>query len=162
MESEVLLAVPCPLSPVPCPLSPITQSRSPDSNRGPPAYEASALPPELRRHRRGNGGVRTRGLRAGGATLFRLSYIPGVMQRGRRGSNPRHPAWKAGALPLSYSPAAPSTWIGARPPAGNRTRSLSDLQSDAFPLGDGRRKCAVAREGFEPPTRGSSTRRSTS
>ena len=34
-----------------------------------------------------------------------LSYIPIDIQKGRRGSNPRHPAWKAGALPLSYSPA---------------------------------------------------------
>src|SRR5215207_270380 len=30
-----------------------------------------------------------------------------MVQKGRRGSNPRHPAWKAGALPLSYSPAKP-------------------------------------------------------
>lgn len=75
-----------------------------------------------------------------------------------------------------------------RPPAGSRTRSVSDLQSDAFPLGDGRRReyqraesnrrplpyqgsalppelrwrgRGAAPEGVEPPTRGSSTRRST-
>lgn len=50
----------------------LAKSRSPESNRGPLAYEASALPPELRRRPRyrGNGGARTRGLRAGGATLW--------------------------------------------------------------------------------------------
>ncbi len=43
-------------------------------------------------------GLRTRDLRVGGATLCRLSYVRDVWSR-RRGSNPRPPRSKRGALP---------------------------------------------------------------
>jgi hypothetical protein len=92
----------------------------------------------------------------------RLSYIPGVVLiRGRRGSNPRQPAWEAGALPLSYSPMRPTL----------RSAETSRRESNPVAVGTAvrclptwpreERWRTVAREGFEPPTRGSSTRRST-
>src|SRR3989440_12317557 len=52
---------------------------------------------------------------------------------GKRDSNPRPPAWKAGALPLSYSRGAPhaSKWRGGEL-LDPRRRLTADLQSAPF------------------------------
>src|SRR5262249_44169854 len=57
---------------------------------------------------------------------------------GKRDSNPRPPAWKAGALPLSYSRipsrravARPRSWWGEED-LNPRRRSPADLQSAPF------------------------------
>src|SRR5436305_9138235 len=48
---------------------------------------------------------------------------------GKRDSNPRPPAWKAGALPLSYS--RPGEWWGGED-LNPRRRTPADLQSAPF------------------------------
>src|SRR3989442_6973887 len=54
---------------------------------------------------------------------------------GKRDSNPRPPAWKAGALPLSYSrpclPGRPRKWWGGED-LNPRRRTPADLQSAPF------------------------------
>src|ERR1044071_2768691 len=85
---------------------------------------------------------------------------------GKRDSNPRPPAWKAGALPLSYSRKAPhaSKWWGGED-LNPRRRLPADLQSAPFGhLGTSPNPPACLRippkppktlalaGGFEPPT----------
>src|SRR5881396_196449 len=83
---------------------------------------------------------------------------------GKRDSNPRPPAWKAGALPLSYSRL--SQWWGGED-LNPRRRLPADLQSAPFghlgtspnlpacdenlSLANAAQKLALA-GGFEPPT----------
>src|SRR3954453_22703667 len=51
---------------------------------------------------------------AGSLTGANWSVRLGLLQSGRRDSNPQHPAWKAGTLPLSYArnagPLLTGTW----------------------------------------------------
>jgi hypothetical protein len=98
-------------------------------------------PTELRSHdvlsttRRAAARVRTGDLPLTRRALFHLSY-DGIGE-GMAGFEPAAFALAARRSGrLSY---IPGDVLRSRPPAGNRTRSLSDLQSDAFPLGHGRR-----------------------
>src|SRR5205809_6178808 len=52
-----------------------------------------------------------------------------IQWSGKRDSNPRPPAWKAGALPLSYS--RPDRWWGGED-LNPRRRTPADLQSAPF------------------------------
>src|SRR6267378_4276630 len=117
-------------------------SPCPGLNRRPRPYQGRALPTEL--HGRTD-----------------------KVWSGKRDSNPRPPAWKAGALPLSYSRAfvsptrRASRWWGGED-LNPRRRTPADLQSAPFghlgtspnpPAvpGNSSKKLALA-GGFEPPT----------
>src|SRR3989449_9688776 len=117
-------------------------SPCPGLNRRPRPYQGRALPSEL--HGRNHG---TRSLRAsihsdlaGAARLARRlravshSSARATIWSGKRDSNPRPPAWKAGALPLSYSRISPfpaTQWWGGED-LNPRRRSPADLQSAPF------------------------------
>src|SRR6266513_6066041 len=87
-------------------------SPCPGLNRRPRPYQGRALPTEL--HGRSD-----------------------IVWSGKRDSNPRPPAWKAGALPLSYSRAClspsrrDSRWWGGED-LNPRRRTPADLQSAPF------------------------------
>src|SRR5205085_12083071 len=91
-------------------------SPCPGLNRRPRPYQGRALPTELHGHARS---------------------ISSVQWSGKRDSNPRPPAWKAGALPLSYSrnaiPRVPRRyqWWGGED-LNPRRRTPADLQSAPF------------------------------
>src|SRR5688500_10166023 len=105
--------------------------------------------------------------------------LPGLRWSGRRDSNPRHPAWKAGTLPAELHPPFGSTPTRPLPDGGEgrirtfEARGASDLQSDAFGrfatspgiagnhprispfstgFSDAARRLELAK-GIEPPTR---------
>src|SRR4051812_48276780 len=76
-----------------------TESCCWDLNPGPPPYQGGALPTELQQRRRHRRAVRATGKMA-------LPVIRGAARTGQSGRwdlNPRHLAWKARALPLSYT-----------------------------------------------------------
>src|SRR5436189_5373719 len=124
----------------------------PGLNRRPRPYQGRALPTELHGRRK--------------KARAQNSWS------GKRDSNPRPPAWKAGALPLSYSrpsesrPRQPEKWWGGED-LNPRRRPPADLQSAPFghlgtspnlPACDENlsveerwQKLALA-GGFEPPT----------
>src|SRR5215470_4091707 len=151
-------------------------SPCPGLNRRPRPYQGRALPTELHGHSR----HRHRGaprLRRGVPNAWGLGGhfgAPMSIWSGKRDSNPRPPAWKAGALPLSYS-RAPSRRAVARPRSwwgeedlNPRRRPPADLQSAPFgqlgylpaypqtvtPRDEtlNRLKCLALAGGFEPPT----------
>src|SRR5712692_5356083 len=116
-------------------------SPCPGLNRRPRPYQGRALPSELH------------------------GPVPRTWS-GKRDSNPRPPAWKAGALPLSYSRKTPhsSKWWGGED-LNPRRRLPADLQSAPFGhLGTSPNPPACMRilpklpktlalaGGFEPPT----------
>src|SRR3990170_2988079 len=57
--------------------------------------------------------------------------MPFVLWSGKRDSNPRPPAWKAGALPLSYSRTSCLGWWGGED-LNPRRHPPADLQSAPF------------------------------
>ncbi len=74
--------------------------------------------------------------------LYRLSYVGVTSTSGKRDSNPRPSAWKADALPLSYSRVEKRWWGGKD--SNLRRRTPTDLQSVPF-----------SHSGTSPPTRNS-------
>ena len=73
------------------------------------------------------------------------THTPVTIWSGKRDLNPRPPAWKAGALPLSYS-----RIIQQRPSPSCMLRTAADM----FPThGWGSSRCpkTLGRGGFEPP-----------
>ena len=63
--------------------------------------------------------------------------IPKLLKRwsGRRGSNPRRPAWEAGILPLNYSRAL-TNLLFSRLPIAKRKRGLQSLRNPLNPQFD--------------------------
>src|SRR5215470_10185245 len=139
-------------------------SPCPGLNRRPRPYQGRALPTEL--HGPGS--------RSSFVLSSHRARDAGSEWSGKRDSNPRPPAWKAGALPLSYS-RAPSRRAVARPRSwwgeedlNPRRRSPADLQSAPFgqlgylpaypqtvtPRDEALNhlKCLALAGGFEPPT----------
>src|SRR5262245_12952749 len=134
-------------------------SPCPGLNRRPRPYQGRALPTELHGPE-GSWSCRRRRPRA----------LPGRWS-GKRDSNPRPPAWKAGALPLSYSRPPPgrhrtgrARWWGEED-LNPRRRPPADLQSAPFGhlgispavespcnLSEYRQKKLALAGGFEPPT----------
>src|SRR5215467_38225 len=113
-------------------------SPCPGLNRRPRPYQGRALPTELHgRSRRHRGAPRLRrGVPndwAGGVRGGRSSLRSNIWS-GKRDSNPRPPAWKAGALPLSYSRPRgielPRWWGGED--LNLRRLAPADLQSAPF------------------------------
>src|ERR1700739_124811 len=111
-----------------------TWSPCPGLNRRPRPYQGRALPSEL------HGRIHSMGAPNGPQTPNRSH--PARRSRasarfpwsGKRDSNPRPPAWKAGALPLSYSRAWRSSshaWWGGED-LNPRRRLPADLQSAPF------------------------------
>src|SRR5436309_13769937 len=130
-------------------------SPCPGLNRRPRPYQGRALPTELHGHTRYRY-VARRSLarsacaecpqaeprasptecpqaqspasRSGHPRLERHAHSS-IQWSGKRDSNPRPPAWKAGALPLSYS--RPDRWWGGED-LNPRRRTPADLQSAPF------------------------------
>src|SRR5262245_59614149 len=115
--------------------SPLIWSPCPGLNRRPRPYQGRALPTEL--HGRN---LCHRDQHPARKTARRLARL----WSGKRDSNPRPPAWKAGALPLSYSrPSTSAAVLGARARRAQSTwwggedlnprrRTPADLQSAPF------------------------------
>ena len=68
----------------------------------------------------GCGGDRTHDPLVKGQLLYRLSYTSFVEWSARRESNPQHPAWRAGALPIEL--------LAHGAGCGTRTHGVSSLQ----------------------------------
>src|SRR5262249_5095742 len=133
-------ALAMPLSPSSSAVRPTFEEWSPcpGLNRRPRPYQGRALPTELHGHSRHRdrgaprlrrGVPNDRGL--GGHFGAPMSSI----WSGKRDSNPRPPAWKAGALPLRYSRPSESRrshkrWGGED--LNPRRRTPADLQSAPF------------------------------
>ena len=73
-------------------------------------------------------GNRTHDLFLTKEVLYQLSYSSDTVESGRWDSNPRHPAWKAGTLPLSYTRIPRVGGEGFEPPKGVARQIYSLVQ----------------------------------
>jgi hypothetical protein len=60
-------------------------------------------------------------------SFFSLVSLRFVLLSGRRDSNPRHPAWKAGALPAELHPRPPARWRGKDSNLRRHSRQIYSL-----------------------------------